>query len=211
MERTRRDEAQTALEVNRKRHEGIQEIEKQMMELAQLFQDLNAMVIQQDAAVENIDQRGEDIQENVEQANVQLDGAIKSASAARRKKFWCLGIARKSSLLQLSVLGLTSSHSPYHHYNSSHRGCCCPSRSQVVFRWQFPCTSHIDLQLAKIEIHRHLQRRLHQVLQLGSDWLEVERLSVSDLDAAWTIFVSFGYMVLSLVILSDMLLFLLSA
>ena len=108
------------------------------MILAQLFQDMDAMVIQQEAAVENIDQRGEDIQENVEQANVQLDGAIKSASAARRKKFLCLGIASKSSLLQLSVLGLTSSHSPYRHYNSSYRGCCCPSRSQVVFDCNFP-------------------------------------------------------------------------
>lgn len=67
-----------------------------MIELAQLFQDLDAAVIQQEAAVQNIEQQGEQVEENVAKANVEIDGAIDSARAARRKKFWCLGIASKS-------------------------------------------------------------------------------------------------------------------
>lgn len=93
MDRDRRGRAQTTLSENKQRHKDIQDIEKQMMMLAQLFQDLDALVIQQEAAVENIDQRGEEVQQNVEQANVQLDGAVKSANAARKKKWICLGIA----------------------------------------------------------------------------------------------------------------------
>jgi syntaxin 1B/2/3 len=79
----------------------IQRIDRELIAVAQMFQDLDSVVVQQEAAVENIDQRGEDVQQNVEQANVQLDGAISSANAARKKKFWCLGIARKSCSVQL--------------------------------------------------------------------------------------------------------------
>jgi syntaxin 1B/2/3 len=101
MDRDRRGRAQKALSANEKRHEALQKMESDLIMLAQLFQELEAIVIQQEAAVENIDQRGEDVQQNVEQANVQLDGAISSANAARKKKFWCLGIARKSCSVQL--------------------------------------------------------------------------------------------------------------
>ena len=61
-----------------------------------MFQDLDDAVIQQEFAVEAIEQQGEQVEENVKKANVELVGAIDSAKAARRKKFWCLGIASKS-------------------------------------------------------------------------------------------------------------------
>ena len=61
-----------------------------------MFQDLDDAVIQQEVAVEAIEQQGEQVEENVKKANVELVGAIDSAKAARRKKFWCLGIASKS-------------------------------------------------------------------------------------------------------------------
>src|SRR5213080_4064847 len=96
MDRDRRGGAQKTLDANKDRHKDVQEMERQLIVVSQMFQDLDAIVIQQEAAVENIDHRGEDVVENVEQANVQLTGAITSANAARRKKFWCLGIARKS-------------------------------------------------------------------------------------------------------------------
>lgn len=82
------------------RNEAIQKMERALIELAQMFQDLDAVVIQQDAAVQNIEQQGEQVEENVAKANVQIDGAIGSARAARKKKFWCLGIASKSYCLQ---------------------------------------------------------------------------------------------------------------
>jgi len=64
-----------------------------MIELAQLFQDLEALVVQQEPAVTQIEQRGEEVTEHVAKANTELDGAVKKARAARRKKWMCLGIA----------------------------------------------------------------------------------------------------------------------
>ena len=66
-----------------------------MIALNELVQDMDNSVIQQEAAVTNIEQQGEQVEENVAKANVEIDGAIVSAKAARRKKFWCLGIISK--------------------------------------------------------------------------------------------------------------------
>lgn len=61
-----------------------------MVELAQLFQDLDQIVMQQEPLVENIEQKGEEIHDNVVQANTEIGGAIEKARSARRKKWWCL-------------------------------------------------------------------------------------------------------------------------
>jgi len=70
------------------------------MELAQLFQDLEALVVQQEPAVTQIEQTGEQVTENVGKANVELDGAVVKARAARKKKWICLGLCGKSRLLE---------------------------------------------------------------------------------------------------------------
>lgn len=88
----RRGEAQTVARNVSQRHEDIQKIERQMIELAQLFQDLEALVVQQEPAVTQIEQRGEEVTEHVAKANTELTGAVKKARAARRKKWMCLGI-----------------------------------------------------------------------------------------------------------------------
>lgn len=76
----------------RGRHQAIQKIEKDMIELAQLFQDMEAMVVQQEPQVDMIEHKGEEVQTNMNQANTEIQHAVKSAAAARRKKWWCLGI-----------------------------------------------------------------------------------------------------------------------
>lgn len=68
-----------------------------MVELAQLFQQLDEYVVQQEAPLEEIDQRGEVIQENVHKGNDQLDEANKQARSRNRKKWWCLLISSKCS------------------------------------------------------------------------------------------------------------------
>lgn len=75
------------------RHEAIQKIEQQVIELAQLFEDMNRLVVEQEPVVTQINEQSEVVHTNVNQANTQLDGAIKKAAAARRKKWYCLGIA----------------------------------------------------------------------------------------------------------------------
>ncbi|MCJ1412177.1 Plasma membrane t-SNARE, secretory vesicle fusion [Ptychographa xylographoides] len=93
MEGERRGQAQSALQAVRGRHEAIEKIEGQIRELAALFNDMNVLVVQQEPVVTQINQQSEVVQENVNQANVQLDGAITKARAANRKKWYCLGIA----------------------------------------------------------------------------------------------------------------------
>ncbi|CAI6335873.1 unnamed protein product [Periconia digitata] len=85
----RRGQASSTLRNVKERHEAIQKIEQQMVELAQLFQDLDQIVMQQEPLVENIEQKGEEIHENVVQANTEIGGAIEKARSARRKKWWC--------------------------------------------------------------------------------------------------------------------------
>lgn len=66
-----------------------------MIELAQLFQDVDAAVVQQEPPIEQIDQRGEETVTNVYKGNEQLDSAVDKARSARRKKWICLGIFSK--------------------------------------------------------------------------------------------------------------------
>jgi len=92
MNSDRRGQAQSALSNVRQRHAAIQQIEKTMLELQQLFQDLDAIVTEQEPMVQNVEQRAMDTHEHLEQGNVQLDRGIQSARAARKKKWICLGI-----------------------------------------------------------------------------------------------------------------------
>ena len=80
----------------RARHEEIQKIERDLIELAQLFTDLDTIVVQQDPATVQIEQQGEVVHENVTKANAEITGAIDKARARNRKKWWCLLIVGKS-------------------------------------------------------------------------------------------------------------------
>ena len=104
MTSNRRGQSQSALRAVQGRHEAIQKIERQMIELAQLFQDMEAAVIEQEPAVENIDTKAEDTVQNVGKGNEQLDQAVVKARSARKKKWICLGIVRKSYLTLLVSL-----------------------------------------------------------------------------------------------------------
>jgi syntaxin 1B/2/3 len=63
-----------------------------MVELAQLFQDLDQIVMEQEPMVQNIEQRGEEVHQDVVKANEEIGTAINSARARNRKKWICLGI-----------------------------------------------------------------------------------------------------------------------
>ncbi|EFE35279.1 SNARE domain protein [Trichophyton benhamiae CBS 112371] len=86
----RRGDAQKVSQMVRARHEEIQKIERDFVELTQMFHDLEAMVIQQEEPIAHIDQTGEEVRENVDKANEEIKGAIDSARARNRKKWWCL-------------------------------------------------------------------------------------------------------------------------
>lgn len=101
MRSDRRGDARETLDNVRARHAAIAKIEADMIKLAEMFQDLDALVIQQEAPVTEIERRGEEVTDHVTKANVELDGAVKKARAARKKKWICLGIAGKSSSFRM--------------------------------------------------------------------------------------------------------------
>lgn len=86
----RQGQSQTTLNAVRQRSEAIQNIEETMIELAELFQDLDVLVMQQEAQVKMIEEKGEEVQQDLEKANIELDTGIKSARGARKKKWICL-------------------------------------------------------------------------------------------------------------------------
>jgi len=86
----RRGEARSALSAVQARHKEIQRIEQTIQELADLFQNMEQLVIEQEPMVEQIDRQGHEIQEDVGKAHVELQTAVTSARSARRKKWWCL-------------------------------------------------------------------------------------------------------------------------
>ncbi|PSS15314.1 hypothetical protein M430DRAFT_29294 [Amorphotheca resinae ATCC 22711] len=88
----RRGQSRAALSAVENRHQAIQKIESQMIELAELFQDMEALVVQQEAAVVNIEMKGEEVVENLDKGNQEIGTAIVSARNARKWKWWCLGI-----------------------------------------------------------------------------------------------------------------------
>lgn len=91
----RRGQAQSSLRNVKERHDAIQKIERQMVELAELFTDLDAIVVQQEPLVTDIERKGEEVHENVVKANVEIGGAIEKARSRNRKKWWCLLIVCK--------------------------------------------------------------------------------------------------------------------
>ena len=91
----RRGQAQSVAQNVRSRHQAIQKIEQDMVQLAQMFQDLDALVVQQEAQVTSIEQRGEEVTDHVAKGNTELDGAVTKARSARKKKWICLGIGGK--------------------------------------------------------------------------------------------------------------------
>lgn len=80
------DARQAALE----RSTAIRKIEQDMIELGRLYQEVADLVQQQEPAVEQINQGAQDVVENVDNANKQIDSAIKSARNARRWKWYAL-------------------------------------------------------------------------------------------------------------------------
>ncbi|KAL0935002.1 snare domain containing protein [Colletotrichum truncatum] len=93
MQSGRQAQANAVLSAVQDRQAALQKIEQQMVELAQLFQDMDVLVVQQEAAVTQIEQKGEEVVENLDKGNQEIGVAVTTARATRKKKWWCLGIS----------------------------------------------------------------------------------------------------------------------
>ncbi|TDZ13360.1 Protein transport protein SSO2 [Colletotrichum spinosum] len=92
MQSGRQAQANAVLSAVQDRQAALQKIEQQMVELAQLFQDMDVLVVQQEAAVTQIEQKGEEVVENLDKGNQEINTAVDTARKTRKKKWWCLGI-----------------------------------------------------------------------------------------------------------------------
>jgi len=95
MQSDRRGQARAVLSAVQDRHAALMKIEQQMIELAQLFQDMDTLVIEQEVQVANIEQKGEEVVENLDKGTQEIGVAVETARATRKKKWWCLGICGK--------------------------------------------------------------------------------------------------------------------
>jgi syntaxin 1B/2/3 len=89
MNSNRMGQANTTLNAVRQRHQDIQNIEQTMIELGQLFEDLDRIVMEHEPLIQNIEQKGEEVQQNIEAGVGELNKGVKSARAARKKKWIC--------------------------------------------------------------------------------------------------------------------------
>jgi len=92
MQSDRRGQSQAVLRRVEDRNRELAKIERDMLRLAQLFQDLETMVVQQDEAVAQIEQKGDEIVDNLGKGNEQVVAAVNTARKTRKKKWICLGI-----------------------------------------------------------------------------------------------------------------------
>lgn len=73
----------------RARHNELLQIEQSITELAGLFQDLDTLVVQQEAVVERAEEQTEQTNQHLQEGNKQVDVGIKHARRARKLKWWC--------------------------------------------------------------------------------------------------------------------------
>lgn len=95
MQSDRRGQSRAVLSAVQDRHAALQKIEQQMVELAQLFQDMDTLIIQQEAQVMQIDQKAEEAADNLDKGNEEIAVAVTTAKKTRKKKWICLGICGK--------------------------------------------------------------------------------------------------------------------
>lgn len=92
MNSNRVGQANAALNEVQNRHRDIQQIARTMNELAELFHDMEMMVAEQEPALEQIEFKAEEAQNNIEHGVAMEGKAVESARAARKKKWWCFAI-----------------------------------------------------------------------------------------------------------------------
>lgn len=73
----------------RARHNELLRIEQSITEVAKLFQDLDTIVIQQDAVIQQTEEQTEQTNQHLQEGNKQVDVGITHARRTRKLKWWC--------------------------------------------------------------------------------------------------------------------------
>lgn len=88
----RHGEARGALREVQERHEDIKKIEKTLVELAQLFQEIDILITEQGEQIDVIDQHGTAVENDMSQGLQATNKAVDSARKARKKRIICFVI-----------------------------------------------------------------------------------------------------------------------
>ena len=72
-----------------------------MQELLILFTQVSELVAIQEVQIERVDEQAAQTTQHLKAGGDQLESGVQSARAARRKKWWCLGIAGKLDWTQI--------------------------------------------------------------------------------------------------------------
>jgi len=86
---TRYGESRAAYREVQERHEDIRKIERTLAELAQLFNDMDILVTQQDDTINAIETSATQVQKDTEAGLGQTEKAVEHARSARRKRWFC--------------------------------------------------------------------------------------------------------------------------
>ncbi|OAA37695.1 t-SNARE protein [Metarhizium rileyi] len=92
MQSNRTENAQNALNNMQSRHQELENIARTLETLAEMYQDMYSMVEQQDEVVMKIEEQTEEVNDNLDKGVGEIETAVKTARATRKKKWWCLGI-----------------------------------------------------------------------------------------------------------------------
>ncbi|KAI1418636.1 t-SNARE [Hypoxylon sp. FL1857] len=107
----RTGQASSVLGAVRARHNELQRIEKTLIELAAMFQDLAILVEQQDAYVEQAVINADNTTKYIDEGNTHVKKGIIHARNRRKWKWWCLFIVVIIILLAVGIgVGLAAEH-----------------------------------------------------------------------------------------------------
>ncbi|KAF9982319.1 Plasma membrane t-SNARE, secretory vesicle fusion [Mortierella antarctica] len=93
LQSTRYGDANRALREVQTRHDDIKKIEKTVLELHQLFMDMETLVTDQGVVMNNIEENTQQTDTQLQSGTQQVETAISSARGARKKKWICLIIS----------------------------------------------------------------------------------------------------------------------
>jgi syntaxin 1B/2/3 len=99
-------QAQSTLSAVRARHADIQQIERSLGQVAELFQQLNEMVVVQDYQTQQIEEGAFQTLQDAEAANKQLDQGIVNIKRRNKLRRWTLLIVVLIVLILALILGL---------------------------------------------------------------------------------------------------------
>ncbi|KZS99073.1 t-SNARE [Sistotremastrum niveocremeum HHB9708] len=108
MSSNRYGESRAAYREVQERHEDIKKIERTLVELAQLFNDMSILVEQQDDQINTIEATTEHVEKDLEQGLNYTEKAVTSARAARKKRWICFFIILGEPLWYLNSFAADS-------------------------------------------------------------------------------------------------------